>query len=318
MGKRENVQLLVKSTEKIRAKLKWPLYVQEKLNGVRALIYRDKTGTKGGGLNDLFDTVTPNKIIIESSEGNHYILPHLDEGLNKIFDAFPNVVLDGELYIHNEPLNKIIRRLPKTNKLGTVSKPSLPSEDLEFHIFDVKSDKTQKERLEIVEKIGDFIYTLAFNSDYKVPIEMVTNYLADDLEEAEHLLNKAIDNGYEGIVLRYPNSHYAAGSKKVGVALKWKKWHSTECEVLDIQSEGLKEGVYVIKFLLKNDLNDETFLCNVGNSESTEHWDNNYKLAVFHNRRQYIGKKVTVKYYERSGIAKVPFHANVITVRDYE
>jgi len=36
------------------------------------------------------------------------------------------------------------------------------------------------------------------------------------------------------------------------------------------------------------------------------------------NKDKYVGKLATVKYYERSGVDCVPFHANVITIRNYE
>jgi hypothetical protein len=318
MGKRENVQLLVKRTEKIRAKLKFPLYVQDKLNGVRALIYKaDYLDNPGVGITTgLFDEIKE-EVIIESSEGNHYEIEHIKQFCKVILDRF-NVILDGELYIHGEPLNRIIRRLPKTNAKGTVSKASLHTPDLEFHIFDIKNDKTQKERLELLETIGEFIDTIKFNSNDGYPVKIVTTYLAEDLQEAEMLLNTAIDNGYEGIVFRYPNSYYAAGKNRQSVGLKWKKFVNTECEVLDIISEGMKNGVYVLKALLKNDINDETFLCNFGGADIK--FTNEYKEDIYKHRNDYIGGMCTIRFYERTGTSrKIPFHANIeILNRNYE
>ena len=35
------------------------------------------------------------------------------------------------------------------------------------------------------------------------------------------------------------------------------------------------------------------------------------------NKEKLIGKKVTIKFYERSGVKKCPFHSNVLNTRDY-
>lgn len=309
MGKRNEVQLAVKTTVKIREKLTFPLYVQPKLNGVRALVSYES-------LHDDNDMFTEGKqVVIKSSEGNRYVLPHISNALKDFFIANPNTILDGELYIHNEPLNRIIRRLPKTNVHGTVSSTSLPVEDLEFHIFDVKNDNLQYERVDELEDIEKAVKNI--NCVHVVSTQVVTSTAG--LNRLETLLNIATKEGYEGIIMRYPFSYYTSGSKRIKVMLKWKKSVDTECEILDIISEGMKNGVYVLKFLLKNDLNDETFLCNVGDDDRNKgRWSNAVKEGVYVNRAVHIGELATVKFYERSGVKKVPFHANVIAIRNYE
>ena len=58
------------------------------------------------------------------------------------------------------------------------------------------------------------------------------------------------------------------------------------------------------KFILKNDLTNEKFESNpTGTVEQ--------KLEYYNNRKDYIGSKVMVKYYERTK-NKLPFHHNVI------
>jgi hypothetical protein len=62
-------------------------------------------------------------------------------------------------------------------------------------------------------------------------------------------------------------------------------------------------------FILKNDLNDSTFECNPSGN-----WD--YQRELLTNKESIIGKYATVRYRERSGVKNVPFHANVIDVRE--
>ena len=64
------------------------------------------------------------------------------------------------------------------------------------------------------------------------------------------------------------------------------------------------------KFILRNDLNDSTFEC-IPKGTTTE------RLGYFANKESYIGNKVTAKFYERT-INNIPFHANVIGLRNYE
>ncbi len=89
---------------------------------------------------------------------------------------------------------------------------------------------------------------------------------------------------------------------------------------MDIISEGYKNNVFVLKMLLQNDINDATFLSNVGSSDSTDtsgKWTNRYKEEVYNNKDKYIGEQITLKWYERTGTDKeLPFHSNVITFRD--
>jgi hypothetical protein len=60
-------------------------------------------------------------------------------------------------------------------------------------------------------------------------------------------------------------------------------------------------------FVLKNDLNDETFKC-------TPKGSNDLKIQYLQQRNSIIGKYVKVQYRERSGVDNLPFHANVIEI----
>jgi len=308
MGKREHIQLAVKSTEKIRGRLVFPLIVQPKLNGLRC--YEEKVITK-----DLFSESTWK---LYSSESNEYYIPHIQKQIAALRKAIDfNFPLDGELYIHGEPLNRIVGRVPKTNIHGTVSVPSIPNEDLEYHIFDVISKTLkQTDRTSALQTLNHYI---SKNKHLYPNLTVVPSKLIYTLERLEEYLEECIKDRYEGIIMRYPKSVYSPGSKKVKVMLKWKKFHETECKIIDILSEGMKNGVYVLKFLLKNDKNNETFLCNAGDDDRNKgKWSNDYKKKTFNNKLSVIGELATVKFYERSGVTNVPFHGNVVAIRNYE
>jgi len=309
MGKRENVLLLHRSTEKSRNNIIYPVFVQYKLNGVRALIQKKQINTN----NTLFDT---NQITIESSEGNIYRIKHIEDALSKFFHKHPEIILDGEIYMHGEPLNKIIKRLPKTNKYGTVSKASLPTKDLQFHIFDIKDEKMlQQDRFSLLfsSKIMKDLKEL-----YPI-IQIVKTEVVSSRERLEVLMEEFVKAGYEGLVFRYPNVPYISGSKRVRLAGKYKKHFETECKILDIQDEGMKNNVRVIKLVLQNDINDNIFTATLGKTaDDKESFTNEDKLNIYLNKNKLIGEFATVAYYERSGVDKVPMFANVIAIRNYE
>ena len=100
--------------------------------------------------------------------------------------------------------------------------------------------------------------------------------------------------------------------------LKLKFFDDAEFEIIDIVPVGyshLMNGDPTITtvgmYICKNDLNDATF-------EVVSMGDLEYRKSLLQNKEQLIGKKVTVKFYERSGVSQVPFHANALIIRDYE
>lgn len=123
-----------------------------------------------------------------SSYGNAFVgLDHIEDGLLALFRG---VSVDGELYVHGwtrERIHSIVSR--KTN-------PHKDAALIEYHIFDIISDKMQIDRtnklitffsnpsLQIVESIG-------------VTKEGIPSMAAD-----------FVTLGYEGMILRNPNGFY--------------------------------------------------------------------------------------------------------------
>ena len=78
--------------------------------------------------------------------------------------------------------------------------------------------------------------------------------------------------------------------------------------IVDIYPEGVKRKD-VPFFLLRNDINDETFEVHLGGSFS-------YLKYVFDYKDDFIGKEMFVEYGERSGVAQVPFHVKQTYIID--
>jgi hypothetical protein len=89
---------------------------------------------------------------------------------------------------------------------------------------------------------------------------------------------------------------------------KYKKFDDAEFLIVDVIP--YEKDPYLAKIICRNDINDLMFeTIPIGNKEIRH----NYLV----NKEKYIGKLATVKFYERS-IYGLPFHSNLIGIRDYE
>ena len=280
-------------------KVKYPCIGQPKYNGVRATIsinYFKK---------DMFDD-TP--ILILSKEGVEYKLNHLNIQLYNILkyleqQGINNPVLDGEIYLPNTPVTTIGGAA--RNEANPINK------QLQYVIFDLSIENiSQKDRIYYLDNIE--VYCLYhWNTYIENKVYLSPNQKLNSDEESLEYLDKCLKQGYEGAVTRQYEPEYAFGQRPMFMR-KLKKFSDAEFEVIDIIEYGdrhQKVG-YGCKFILKNDIADNTFECiPMGTS--------NERLQYYLNKDKFIGNKVTAKFYERTPDKK-PFHANVIGLRNYE
>ena len=119
--------------------------------------------------------------------------------------------------------------------------------------------------------------------------------------------NKFIDLGFEGLIMRNPEAEYQYGKRNLSM-IKYKKSTDGKFTIVDIYPEGVKRKDIPL-FLLRNDINDETFEVHLGGSFS-------YQKYVLDNKEDFIGKEMFVEYGERSGVTQVPFHVKQTYIID--
>lgn len=108
----------------------YPCYVQPKLNGIRALC-------QNGGFQSR-----------DELPFSRSLLSHLSEPLQSVFD--PSVILDGELYVHGWPLQRINAAVTPVRQ-----QPTEDTLKVEFHVFDVVDfERSFVERINIQTQIG--------------------------------------------------------------------------------------------------------------------------------------------------------------------
>lgn len=295
----------------------YPMIVQAKINGVRSLLGEETVPTGEG----LFANTSSN-YIFRSMEGLEYLIDSSPvKGMMTRYTD--NYRFDGELYIRGRLLNEIRSAIPIKYDNGVISDVSRKdlTNQVMYYIFDLAIEgMSQFQRIRLLYEILGIdkqISIDAWSSHKKeslvirfpdINIVLVRSFLIYSDEEAEEFAKKCIERGYEGAVFRNLEAEYRFGSRTI-IMQKLKFFEDKEFEIVDIIPKPgmLKLGMIVCK----NDLNDETFTVNsMGSFE--------YQENLLTHKEEFIGKLVTVKFYERSGVKQCPFHANALIIRDYE
>ena len=222
------------------------------------------------------------------SRGNKiYSVKHITEELKEMFPA--DVMTDGELYLHGVPLQQI---------MSLIKKPQIRTQDIEYHIYDIPSDKPWNERKEELNK---------YKSSKHVKI--VETYSVKSEEELVALHDKFVSEGFEGAIIRLndPSVGYEFG-KRSSLLLKWKMFEDAEFKIIGIESGTGKMQDCAI-FICKNDINDKTFkVVPKGTIEEKKEMLNPLN----------IGKLLTVEFLGRSedGIPKIAVGKAIRTEED--
>lgn len=207
-------QLAKSSNDCTTAIWKHPMYASRKIDGVRCLMRYDKED---------------DRIVSISRGGQEYDVPTTllreNEVLLNLFRDDPNLILDGELYVHGWSLQKISGVCRKKTWDERCSK-------IEYWIYDiVDPESTFEERLEALENVADTLNDIkGFN--------MVEHVLLEGWEEISKYHDRYVKEGFEGLVARKPDKKYAPG-KRPSDWIKVKLYQDDEFEITGI-SDGLR------------------------------------------------------------------------------
>ncbi len=180
MSKRQGIMLCYPYEQRRFDRWGGKAIIQKKLNGERCRI-----------------TITSDGPVLWSSEAHKVpFLPHIEDSI-KALHLGVGMELDGELYVHGmlkDDIHSIVSR--KVN-------PHPNAHVMEYHIFDVVTDLTTSDRMIMVKSIGGIIRRKEIPSINIVFPEEVSSY-----KEIDSFLDEAIEEGYEGFVLRKLDTLY--------------------------------------------------------------------------------------------------------------
>jgi hypothetical protein len=307
-----NILKPMKAVQFQSGKFKYPAIVQPKINGFRntAMLVKDLEGMFASG---------KTKVKLLTKEGHEYVVPHISSCMpEELFDG--NTVFDGEIYVHNEILSNIKRRLPMRKiDSDTVSNNSLPILPLTFCIFDLSiPDMSQIDRINLKDELlsiypciyyNSFINTYEFAYDNRVqsPILNVKGTIIYSDEDAQQHLRAALDSGFEGVVIRTLHDEYMFGGRRTNM-MKLKGLKHSEFKIIDVILKNQDSTRTYVDFRFANDINDLTFdTPTQGTEEDREEYLNNAE--------EYIGKIVTIGFGERT-VNGLPFHIKTLNFRE--
>jgi DNA ligase-1 len=260
--------------------IEYPIFIQPKLNGVRCLAYWQD-----------------DQIKLYSRGNKEYTgLTHITSILEKILPK--DYILDGELYIHDTKLQDIISYVKKIQ-----DKSSL----IQYHIYDC----VDKNNLQAVyhDRFSILVHTIedSINEKEEKTIQLVSTVISFFAEQLPDIVNKYIDNGYEGAMVRSYSGKYEFGYRSKHL-LKVKKFQDAEFKVVG-HNTGVGKFADCVIWICEQEEGKQFNVVPVGTLEEKMEWAKNAK--------QYYGKQLTVKFFDRSK-DNIPTFPVGIVFRDYE
>jgi len=200
--------------------LKYPLYASVKLDGVRCLI-------KDGKIFSASMREIENKQI-------HAALAPLKRHKSWVFD--------GELYSHQVPFSTFTGNVRAHDRD--------PGDGWAYHIFDGMpltdwgnpTHSLGRRVLLTTERVNRVIRRLGVDCN----ICMVEHAPVSSAQSVASMMEDVVDQGYEGLILRNPNSLYKHGRATVnsGAMYKLKTWVDYDGVIIEVnEMMGIKDGV---------------------------------------------------------------------------
>ena len=265
--------------------LVFPCLVQPKLDGNRCLAFWDG-----------------DRIKLTSRGGKEWTVPnHINEQVAKVLPK--DSMFDGELYIHNVPLQTINSYIKKER-----TETSL----IEYHIYDMPIvngkdnlpfEDRWKSLLKATEpRVAGFGIRVDLSIFAGINLKVVMTETCYSLEEVKVFETKCVEDGYEGAIARNKHGIYTFGYRSKDL-IKFKTFQDAEFLVVGcVDGVGKMEECAVFK--CQNDIptNGEylTFECTVATTMEE-------RSRMYKERDKYIGKKLTVRFFNRT-LDNKPFH----------
>jgi len=266
--------MLAKKWEDRKDKISFPLASQPKLDGLRCWIDKQGAWTRNGK--------------------RWVTVPFLTEELRHFFNEWPNAILDGELYSHDlkHDFNKICSLVKKTKP--TPADIEECKAKIKYHVYDC-----------VTELLKNTPFTTRSYSVQKIVEKLSPSFvavrtdIANTQEELDALYEEYTRDGYEGQMIRLPDSYYEF--KRSANLLKRKEFMDDEYIIVDIcEGNGNKAGMAGYAILQHPD--GRTFNSNIKGQHD-------FLTDLLKNREQYIGTYATCTFFNLTpdGIPRFPY-----------
>lgn len=253
-------------------------YSQPKLDGFRCIVNGGQMFSRQGKL------IESCPHIIEALENNH---------------LFGRVVIDGELYNHQlrDNFNELSSIIRKTKNL-TPDTLKKARDNIQYWIYDIydpaNPNMPYRDRIRMIE---DHIT----QNDH---LKIVNTEFVRSATELDGLFAIYLEEGYEGQMVRYPDSIYE--NKRTKSLVKRKEFFEDEFEIVSIvEGNGNWAGyAKVVNYKLPNGQIAR------GNIKTTQ---GDYARQLLRDADQYVGGQVTIRYPNLTpdGVPRFPVATNL-------
>lgn len=272
--------MLAQSFKNSYKHIAYPCYAQPKLDGIRCVAFIAHGNDTGHLL---------------SRKGKVFKkIEHINRAVYTTLQGYPGLVLDGELFSRSlkfDEITSIVKQAKGVHKNACA---------LEYHIYDCfysdGQEITYENRLAILKQML-IVWPLVHVEEEPVECE----------DEVAGLLKKYERLGYEGIMLRNAKGIYEQDRRSPHLQ-KVKSFIDDEFEIV-----GGKSGI-------GRDAGTVIFKCQMSSGATFDvrpMGDKAKRTEYLTNLKNYIGKQLTVKYFEltKDGIPRFP---TGVEIRDYE
>ena len=185
-----------------------PGYAQPKLDGFRCIAKKDGLWSRSG------------KPFVSS--------PHIMEALAPMFERYPDLILDGELYNHElrdnfDEIQSLIT--VKSDKKLTAEHYEKTRAMVQYHVYDIPSHRGN------FDERANAIYNLFENMNRDI-IALVPTFMVESQEQFDVLHGEWLEQGYEGSMWRNNTPYENRRTKNL---LKRKDFIDEEFEVVAIE-----------------------------------------------------------------------------------
>ena len=201
-----------------KKEIKYPCFVQPKLDGVRCVAVGDELYSRNG-----------------------IVFPTLEHIKNELKLNTENLILDGELYTDDINFEKIVGLVRKTKKTKEEEQNSLK---IYLNVFDyIDTDLPYEKRLINLNKFFEK------NKDLKYIRQVKTEECKDENNVMEYL-DKYTKEGYEGVIIRNKKGKYAENARSNNLQ-KFKKFIDEEFEIIDYTTPTTGKEVGCVVWICK-------------------------------------------------------------------
>lgn len=198
--------MLAQDFNKHKSKVKYPCFVQPKLDGYR-MIYDSSIKSMTTRQGHAFDAIKDSGKLFSD-------LSSISKGL----------ILDGELYVHGHSFESlgVLRKTKRTEK----DKEKLAQ--LEYHVYDMISQDSFEDRFAVLQKL--------FGESRYEKIKLVPTFQIKDEKEITDFHQKFNSEGYEGTMVRNAKSKYLEKNRSYDL-LKYKDFMDAEFPIIGFTFE---------------------------------------------------------------------------------